>query len=538
MENWWKKSVVYQVYPKSFMDSDGDGVGDLKGIISQLDYLEDLGIDVIWLSPVFASPMDDNGYDISDYLSINALFGSMDDMKELIRKAREHKIKIILDLVLNHTSDEHPWFIEGRKDKQNKTNDFYVWADEPNPLISVFSGSAWEFNEPTQEYYLHLFSKKMPDLNWKNQSLREEIYRMMNAWLDLGISGFRFDVIEYIGKEPHAMVTANGPKLHDYIKEMNQATFGQRNALTVGECWNVDAEIAKLYSNPDGSEFSMIFQFDHMKIDWDESLGKWKQKPLDFVKFKHVLSDWQIKMKGVGWNSLFWNNHDMPRIISRWNDDAVYPVESAKMFALISYFMQGTPFIYQGEELGMTNAKYESLSTYIDVETINAHQDLVLDRKILTEAEFMASAKLFGRDNVRSPMQWNDQANAGFTTGTPWLPLNPNYRTINATSQKKDPQSVYHFYRSLIQIRKASDFSELIEKGDYTLLEPDHKHLFAYERTFNNRCVLVIANYGNQKTNYQLKRKIIRTIISNGQKPIGQNLELSPYEAIALEVEG
>lgn len=537
MKNWWKKSVVYQVYPKSFMDSNGDGVGDIQGIISKLDYLEELGIDVIWLSPVYDSPMDDNGYDISDYLAINPLFGSMADMKQLIREAQSHNIKIILDLVLNHTSDEHKWFIEGRKTKDSKTNDFYVWSKVPNPLVSVFSGSAWEFNESTSEYYLHLFSKKMPDLNWKNKALRDEIYQMMNVWLDLGIAGFRFDVIEYIGKEPMKMVTANGPKLHQYIREMNKATFGNRNALTVGECWDVDIDIAKKYSNPDGSEFSMIFQFDHMKIDWDETIGKWKQHSLDFVKLKKVLSDWQTNMMGYGWNSLFWNNHDMPRIISRWNDDLLYPNMSAKMFALINYFMQGTPFIYQGEELGMSNARFESITDYVDVETINAYQDLVVERKVLTKKEFMSAASIFGRDNMRTPMQWNDQENSGFTTGKPWLPVCANYKEVNVAQQTQDGNSVYHFYKSLIKLRKDSDYSEVIQNGQFVLLEPEHKHLFVYERFDDSKRIIIITNYGNQNVSYLIQRKIIKMVISNARMTISQNLQLLPYEAVAFEVE-
>jgi len=519
------------------MDSDGDGTGDLKGIISKLSYLEDLGIDVIWLSPVFASPMDDNGYDISDYLSINPLFGSLEDMTHLITEAEKHNIRIILDLVLNHTSDEHPWFIEGRKSKDSPTHDYYVWAKEPNPLISVFSGSAWEFSPETNEYYLHLFSKKMPDLNWKNERLRQDLYTMMNQWLDLGIAGFRFDVIEYIGKEPQAMVTANGTQLHPYIKEMNKATFGKRNTLTVGECWNVDFAAAKQYSDPDGSEFSMIFQFDHMKIDWDDQLGKWKPKPLDFVGLKKSLSHWQNEMMGCGWNSLFWNNHDMPRIISRWDDDLTHPVEAAKLFATISYFMQGTPFLYQGEELGMSNARYTFLDQYTDVETLNAYQDLVVTRKLMTEQEFMGSAMRFGRDNVRSPMQWNDKKNAGFTTGTPWLPLCANYQTVNAESQIHDKESVFSFYKQLIAIRKHSAYSDLIEQGTYTLLEPDHPQLFAYERRFKNKGLLVLANYGTVPLHHQIDQKIVKTILSTRPQKIESSVDLMPYEALVLEIE-
>jgi len=537
MEKWWKKSVVYQVYPKSFMDADGDGIGDLKGIISKLGYLETLGIDVIWLSPVFASPMDDNGYDISDYLSINPLFGSLEDMKELIKEAGKRNIRIILDLVLNHTSDEHPWFIEGRKSKDSSTHDYYVWAKEPNPLISVFSGSAWEYNPETQEYFLHLFSKKMPDLNWKNQDLRHDLYQMMNQWLDLGIAGFRFDVIEYIGKEPQDMITANGPMLHPFIKEMNKATFGSRNTLTVGECWNVDPSVAKQYSDPDGSEFSMIFQFDHMKVDWDDQLGKWKPKPLDFIALKKGLSKWQNEMMGEGWNSLFWNNHDMPRIISRWDDDLTHPVEAAKLFATISYFMQGTPYIYQGEELGMSNARYASLDHYTDVETLNAYKDLVIDRKLMTKKEFMASAMRFGRDNVRAPMQWNAQKNAGFTTGKPWLPLCANYETVNAENQIHDSNSVFSFYQELIRIRKHSEYSTLIEQGTYTLLEPDHPQLFIYERKTKDKALLVLANYGTASVTYHLDHKIKKVILSTYEHPITSSLDLRPYEAIVLEIE-
>ncbi len=364
---WWHHSVVYQIYPRSFQDSNQDGIGDLRGIISRLDYLAYLGIDVIWLSPVYESPNDDNGYDISDYQAIMAEFGTMEEMEELIEEAKKRNIRIVMDLVVNHTSDEHPWFIEARKNKENPYRDYYIWRDpvngeEPNGLRSIFSGPAWQLEEQTGQYFLHLYSKRQPDLNWKNKQVRQAIYQMMNFWIDKGIGGFRMDVIDMIGKEPDKEITSNGPKLHEYLQEMNQATFGDKNLMTVGETWGATTEIAKLYSNPKRNELSMIFQFEHIGLDQQEGKDKWDLKPLSISELKKVLSKWQTSLGNEGWNSLFWNNHDLPRIVSRWGNDDVYRKESAKMFAILLHMMKGTPYIYQGEELGMTNCPIDDIS--------------------------------------------------------------------------------------------------------------------------------------------------------------------------------
>ena len=432
---WWHHSVVYQIYPRSFQDSNQDGIGDLRGIISRLDYLAYLGIDVIWLSPVYESPNDDNGYDISDYQAIMAEFGTMEEMEELIEEAKKRNIRIVMDLVVNHTSDEHPWFIEARKNKENPYRDYYIWRDpvngeEPNGLRSIFSGPAWQLEEQTGQYFLHLYSKRQPDLNWKNKQVRQAIYQMMNFWIDKGIGGFRMDVIDMIGKEPDKEITSNGPKLHEYLQEMNQATFGDKNLMTVGETWGATTEIAKLYSNPKRNELSMIFQFEHIGLDQQEGKDKWDLKPLSISELKKVLSKWQTSLGDEGWNSLFWNNHDLPRIVSRWGNDDVYRKESAKMFAILLHMMKGTPYIYQGEELGMTNCPIDDISEAKDIETINMYNERISSG--FTKEEILESINAKGRDNARTPMQWNAREHAGFTTGIPWLRVNPNYKEINA----------------------------------------------------------------------------------------------------------
>ncbi|OCL25740.1 glucohydrolase [Orenia metallireducens] len=535
---WWHESVIYQIYPRSFKDTTGNGVGDLRGIIEKLDYLEELGIDAIWLSPVYKSPMDDNGYDISDYQDIAPEFGTMVDMEELISKAQEHGIRIIMDLVVNHTSDEHPWFIEARKSKDNPYRDYYIWRDPkdgdvPNGLQSAFSGSAWEYDEETGQYYLHLFGKKQPDLNWQNPKLREEIYDMMNFWLEKGIGGFRMDVIDLIGKEVDKEITGNGSKLHDFLQEVNRETFGNYDVLTVGETWGATPEIAKLYSNPKRNELSMVFQFEHMTLDWDEKEGKWRPKELDFKKLKQVLSKWQTELKGEGWNSLFWNNHDLPRIVSRWGNDKEYRVESAKMLATLLHFMQGTPYIYQGEEIGMTNVKYESIDDYNDLEILNFYRDNI--KKGYTHEEMMEAIWKNGRDNARTPMQWDDTKNAGFTTGEPWLRVNPNYKGINVENALKDSDSIFYYYKKLIQLRKEND---IIIYGDYQLLLEDDEQIFSYTRTLDDEMLLIIVNFYEEKVEFVLPEEITfdskELLISNYKVDEGESinkLELRPYEA-------
>ena len=411
---WWHSSVVYQIYPRSFKDSNGDGIGDINGIREKLDYLKELGIDVIWLSPVYKSPNDDNGYDISDYCDIMDEFGTMEDMDNLLKEANERGIKILMDLVVNHTSDEHKWFIEAKKSKDNEYRDYYIWRDpveghEPNELGSCFSGSAWQYDETTGQYYLHLFSKKQPDLNWENEKVRNEVYKMMNFWVDKGIGGFRMDVIDLIGKVPDEMITGNGPKLHEYLQEMNKAALEGKDLLTVGETWGATPDVAKLYSNPGRKELSMVFQFEHIGLDQIEGKEKWDVKSLELLDLKKVLSKWQTELEGQGWNSLFWNNHDLPRIVSRWGNDKEYRIESAKMLATLLHGMKGTPYIYQGEELGMTNVRFDDINEYNDIESLNMYKDRI--SKGYTHEEIMESIYAKGRDNARTPMQWDNSEN-------------------------------------------------------------------------------------------------------------------------------
>ena len=537
---WWHSSVVYQIYPRSFNDSNGDGIGDINGIREKLDYLKELGIDVIWLSPVYKSPNDDNGYDISDYCDIMDEFGTMEDMDNLLKEANEKGIKILMDLVVNHTSDEHKWFIEAKKSKDNKYRDYYVWRDpvnghEPNDLGSCFSGSAWQYDELTGQYYLHLFSKKQPDLNWENENVRNEVYKMMNFWVDKGIGGFRMDVIDLIGKVPDEMITGNGPKLHDYLQEMNKAALEGHDLLTVGETWGATPEIAKLYSNPKRKELSMVFQFEHIGLDQIEGKEKWDVKPLDLLDLKKVLSKWQTELEGEGWNSLFWNNHDLPRIVSRWGNDREYRVESAKMLATLLHGMKGTPYIYQGEELGMTNVRFEDINEYNDIETLNMYKDRI--SKGYSHDEIMASIYAKGRDNARTPMQWDSTENAGFTTGKPWLKVNKNYKFINVEDCLQDKDSIFYHYKKLIDIRKHND---TIIYGDYKLLLPEDKNVFAYSRELNGDKIVVVCNFYNKEINLNFKEDFnnVEILLSNYKDSsiLMKDLKLRPYEAIMYRV--
>ena len=537
---WWHSSVVYQIYPRSFNDSNGDGIGDINGIREKLDYLKELGIDVIWLSPVYKSPNDDNGYDISDYCDIMDEFGTMDDMEKLLKEANEKGIKILMDLVVNHTSDEHKWFIEAKKSKDNKFRDYYIWRDpvnghEPNNLGSCFSGSAWQYDESTDQYYLHLFSKKQPDLNWENEKVRNEVYKMMNFWVDKGIGGFRMDVIDLIGKVPDEMITGNGPKLHDYLQEMNKAALEGHDLLTVGETWGATPEIAKLYSNPKRKELSMVFQFEHIGLDQIEGKEKWDVKPLDLLDLKKVLSKWQTELEGEGWNSLFWNNHDLPRIVSRWGNDREYRVESAKMLATLLHGMKGTPYIYQGEELGMTNVRFEDINEYNDIETLNMYKDRI--SKGYSHDEIMASIYAKGRDNARTPMQWDSTENAGFTTGKPWLKVNKNYKFINVEDCLQDKDSIFYHYKKLINIRKHND---TIIYGNYKLLLPEDKNVFAYSRELNGDKIVVVCNFYNKEINLNFKEDFnnVEILLSNYKDSsiLMKDLKLRPYEAIMYRV--
>ena len=538
MTPWWKEAVIYQVYPKSFQDSNGDGIGDLKGITSRLAYLEKLGIDAIWLSPVYQSPQIDNGYDISDYEAIDPQYGTMEDMDELIKEAKKHHIKIVMDLVVNHTSDQHRWFIEARKNKDNPYRDYYVWADpvnghEPNDMKSAFSGSAWKFDEKTGQYYLHLFADQQPDLNWKNPELRQKIYDMMNYWIDKGIGGFRMDVIELIGKEPEKGIRENGPMLHPYLQEMNKKTFGGKNLMTVGETWNATPKIAEEYSDPDRHELSMVFQFENQSLDQQPGKEKWDLRPLDLGELKNVLVKWQTEIDfDHAWNSLFWENHDIPRVISRWGNDKEYRVQSAKMFAIIIHLMHGTPYIYNGEEIGMTNCPVKDISEVEDIESINMYNERLA--KGYDKEDLLHSINVKGRDNARTPIQWNANKNAGFTTGKPWLHINPNYKDINVEAALADPDSIFYTYQKLIKLRHKNP---IVVDGDFELVKNTNDSVLAYYRKLDDQKWLIVANLSSDTQSFDSEEKISENIISNYQDHDDlHNLELRPYEAFAVKV--
>lgn len=541
-QKWWHESVVYQIYPRSFMDTNHDGIGDIQGIISKLDYLKELGVDVIWLSPVYKSPNVDNGYDISDYQGIMNEFGTMDDMKALIRECHSRDIKIIMDLVVNHTSDEHEWFIEARKGKDNPYRDFYIWRDPvnggvPNEIKSNFGGSAWTFDEQTGQYYFHLHDKRQPDLNWSNQHVREKIYEMMNFWLELGISGFRMDVIDLIGKDVDQLITTNGPKLHQYLREMNEKTFGNYETLTVGETWGATPEIGQLYSDPKRKELSMIFQFEVISLDKQQGKRKWDLAPLDFIKFKETFEKWQIELYGKGWNSLFGNNHDLPRMVSRWGNDEEYRVESAKMLAVMLHMQQGTPFIYQGEEIGMTNVKFKSIEDYKDIETHNMYKERLANG--YTKDEIMTSIYAKGRDNARTPMQWNNEKYSGFSNVQPWIGINENYPHINVQNALADPNSIFYFYQKLIKLRRELD---IIKYGTFELILKEHNEVFAYLRKFGEEMLLVICNFYGNRLQISLPDNLVegdgQILIANyDDYPVfNKYIELRPYEAIVYRI--
>ncbi len=528
---WWKSAVIYQIYPRSFADSNQDGIGDLQGIISKLDYLEKLGIDAVWLSPVCKSPQDDNGYDISDYRDIDSMFGTLNDMEELIEEAGKRNIRIIMDLVLNHSSDEHYWFQEAKKGRENPYHDYYVWRDGvegvlPNDMRAAFGGAAWEWVPEVQQYYFHQFSVKQPDLNWENPKVRQEIYDMINWWIGKGVGGFRLDVIDQIAKEPDKKITNNGPRLHEFLRELSRKTFQKADLVTVGEAWGANTELAKLYSNPDGSELSMVFQFEHICLDQIKGKEKWDLAPLPFLKLKEVFERWQTELCGKGWNSLFWNNHDLPRIVSRWGDDGKYRVESAKMLAILLHGMQGTPYIYQGEELGMTNAAYE-IEEYRDIETLNLYKERL--KKGYEKADIMRSIHAKSRDNARTPMQWNDGENAGFTVGKPWMKVNPNYKEINAAQQVNDAESIFCCYQELIRLRKKNP---VFIDGDFRMLFKDDENIFAYTRENEDSRLLIICNFYGKTVCCPLDANDYseKLLISN-YKETDQMEILRPYEA-------
>lgn len=538
MTQWWQRAVIYQVYPQSFQDSNGDGIGDLKGLIQRLDYLQKLGIDAIWLSPVYQSPGQDNGYDISDYQAINPQFGTMADLEALIRQAKARDIRIIMDLVVNHTSDEHRWFKVSRQSRANPYRDYYIWRDgsatggPPNAMKSTFSGSAWRRDEATGQYYLHLFGDKQPDLNWANPQVRQAIYKMMNFWISKGIGGFRMDVIDLIGKEPDRVIRENGPKLHPYLQEMNRATFGDTDLLTVGETWGATPSIAQQYADPKRHELSMVFQFEMMQLD-QQNDDKWALRPLDPAALKQVLIKWQTAFDYTkGWNSLFWNNHDLPRIVSRWGNDQRYRVKSAKMFAILLHLLRGTPYVYQGEEIGMTNAPVASIVDVQDIESANMYREQMALGQ--SEKTVLTAINAKGRDNARTPMQWRDAPNAGFTTNQPWLRVNPNYHTINVAAALDDPDSIFYTYQQLIRLRHEND---VIVNGRFEAIQNLAPAVMAYYRVLGDTRWLVVVNLSEKRQPLDLNDQLEKTIVTNDaplQSLTDQTLQ--PYQAFAAIV--
>lgn len=546
---WWKEGVVYQVYPRSFCDSNGDGIGDLRGIISKLDYLKDLGIDIIWLSPINKSPNVDNGYDISDYYSIMDEFGTMEDMEVLIKEAHQRGLKVIMDLVVNHTSDQHPWFTESRSSKDNPYRDFYIWrkgkdGNPPNNWGSWFGGSAWEYDERTGEYYLHIFSKHQPDLNWDYPEVRERIYQMMEWWLEKGIDGFRMDVINLISKakelpdgsrdknEPFGdgrPYYVNGPNVHDYLQEMNNRVLSKYDIMTVGETPEVSPAEASKYVNDDRRELNMVFHFELMDVDCKTT--KWEYKKFELQDIKRIIRRWYEALKEKGWNSIYLNNHDQPRVVSRFGDDKKYRKESAKMLATLLHTLPGTPYIYQGEEIGMTNVRFDDITDYRDVETLNwYYEQLEAGRK---KEELMEAIYRKSRDNARTPMQWDNSPNAGFTKGQPWLRVNPNYREINVAREKKDPASILNYYRGLILLRKNNP---VLVYGTYRPLMEDDPKIFVYYRELESERFLVILNFSPEKNIFtypldSLDRELLLANYRVDKKEELGKVELRPYEA-------
>ena len=554
-KDWWKKSVVYQIYPRSFCDSDGDGIGDLNGITGKLDYLKELGADVIWLSPVYESPNDDNGYDISDYQVVMKDFGTMADFDRMLEEIHARGMKLVMDLVVNHTSDEHPWFQESRKGKDNPYRDYYIWkkpkeGKEPNNWGSCFGGPAWEYEESSGEYYLHLFSVKQPDLNWENPQVRREVYRMMNWWLDKGVDGFRMDVISLISKDPdfpdgpvgitgYAAFNycANGPRVHEYLQEMRREVLDGRDTITVGECSGVTLEEALKYASCDEKELSMVFQFEHVDLDFDEKGNKWTDRKCRLTELKEVLSRWQTGLYGRAWNSLFWCNHDQPRVVSRFgNDSPEYREVSAKMLAVCLHMMQGTPYIYQGEELGMTNVPFKGIADFRDLDSINAYWELT-GKGIFKEEEMLRFLRYKSRDNARTPMQWDASPNAGFTEGEPWIMVNPNYGEINAADQIGRDDSVFSFYKELVKLRKEKP---VVVNGEYRLLDPESEDVFVYERSFHEEHLLVVCSFAEKELLWRLPEEMAgqaaKRVIGNYQgQQWGPELMLRPYEASVRE---
>ena len=546
-KTWWKESVIYQIYLRSFCDSNGDGIGDLNGITSKLDYLKELGIDVIWLSPVYASPLDDNGYDISDYQAILGDFGTMEDFDRLLDEAHKRSIRIVMDLVVNHTSDEHAWFLESRKGgEDNPYKDYYIWRETPpNNWEAYFQGSAWEYDKVRKMYYLHLFSKKQPDLNWDCEAVRKDVYKMMNWWMEKGIDGFRMDVINLISKaeglpdgektplgytEKRDFVVC-GPHFHEYLQEMDHEVLSKYDLMTVGECIDVSIEEAQKITGEDRHELNMVFTFDHMDVG-NEGGCKWNTNRFALSELKAILNCWQMGLKEKGWNSLYWDNHDQPRAVSRFGNDEMWWEESAKMLATCLHMMKGTPYVFQGEEIGMTNIRMDSIDDYRDIETLNAYK-VYTEQMGYTPEHMMDCLYAKSRDNARTPMQWDASANAGFTTGTPWIRVNPNYTKINAESQLRDEASIFNYYKELIHLRHGS---ELIVYGEFELLCPEDEKIFAYRRYLGDEQLLVICNFSADEVQFTvpdiLKEKKAELLIGNyAEAAYSEELTVRPYEA-------
>ncbi|KMK75050.1 alpha,alpha-phosphotrehalase [Alkalihalobacillus pseudalcaliphilus] len=555
MNEWWRRSVVYQIYPKSFNDTTGSGQGDIQGITEKLDYLKELGVDVIWLTPIYASPQNDNGYDISDYYSIEPEYGTMADFEELLEEVHNRDMKLIMDLVVNHTSTEHQWFQEAKKSKDNPYRDYYIWKDpvqskEPTNWQSKFGGSAWKYDEKTDQYYLHLFDQTQADLNWENEKLRKHVYEMMHFWFDKGIDGFRLDVINLISKDQSfpnetdpnkdgRRFYTDGPRVHEFLQEMNQEVLSKYQTMTVGEMSSTSIEHCIKYSNPKRNELSMTFNFHHLKVDYRNG-QKWELAPFDFAQLKQILSTWQVEMaKGGGWNALFWCNHDQPRVVSRYGDDKKYHHQSAKMLATAIHLMQGTPYIYQGEEIGMTNPGFTSIQDYRDVETLNAYKALLAEGK--SEERAIEIIQERSRDNSRTPMQWSDETNAGFTSGTPWIGVSKNYRDINVVQALKDEDSIFYHYQKLIQMRKKYD---IITYGDFEIVDEDNDQIFAYIRKYGQQKLLVINNFYAERVMFEVPKTISRghaeLLLNNDElvPPFGETLTLEPYQSVVYLIEG
>lgn len=564
-KTWWKESIVYQIYPRSFKDHNRDGIGDLRGIIEKLDYLKELGITVVWLSPVYQSPNDDMGYDISDYQDIMDEFGTLADWEEMVAGLHRRGIKLLMDLVVNHTSDEHPWFKQARQSRDNPYRDYYIWRPgrksgpipEPNNWLSFFSGPAWQYDEATDEYYLHLFSRKQPDLNWENPLVRAEVFKMMNWWLDKGVDGFRMDVINLISKVPGlpdapvvnpaspyqwgGQLFANGPRMMEFLQEMKQQVLSRGQVFSVGECPGVSTQDAVMITNEETGVLNMVFQFEHMGLDSQAGAlaGKWAFKPLELQDLKTTISRWQNELDGKGWNSLYLSNHDQPRTVSRFGDDGQYRLASAKMLGTFLHMLQGTPYVYQGEEIGMTNVRFPSIVDYKDIESLNMYRQAVSEGQ--DPAQVLEAIYVKGRDNARTPMQWDASPQAGFSEGVPWLKVNPNYTTINVAQAQADPDSIFHYYRKLIQLRKDHP---IIVYGTYQLLLADHPQIYAFTRTLENERLLVVLNFSRQPALFELPGEFAPTqsqlLIANYPVNAGedrQHLSLRPYEARVYRIE-